>query len=174
FHERVSIRAVDPSPETRNKVRLVVRGCQGLTAYSGLSGGLVVENVADVVVQLSRVAGPLTAIRDWDAPLRFDGNKVNSDTLEFSHREAGRMQKVTVVKCDVYSRTVSAKSPAADGVRDSLKLERCWFKGVIDPKSLAASIVKDGSADPSAKNGARIEFGKINDRPLELAGPVDR
>ncbi|HEU4394583.1 MAG TPA: hypothetical protein VFS92_03395, partial [Planctomycetota bacterium] len=68
FHERVSIRAVDPSPETRNKVRLVVRGCQGPTAYSGFYGGLVVENVADVVVQLSRVAGPLTAIRDWDTP----------------------------------------------------------------------------------------------------------
>ena len=38
--------------------------------------------------------------------------------------------------------------------------------------SVAEKIVRDGTGDGA--NGARIAFGKINDRPLELAGAVDR
>ena len=102
------------------------------------------DRVSDVVIQLSRMAGALTAIRDWDAVLRFDGNKVNSQTLEFTHSDAGRLPKATVVKCDVYSKKVAVKAPADPSVRDVLLLERCWFQDEIDPKVLAEKIVRDG------------------------------
>jgi len=172
FQDPVVIRAADPTGSKGNKVRLFVRGCTHAGTKIGFGGGLVVDRVNDVVIQLSRMAGALTAIRDWGTVLRFDGNKVNSETLEFSHSEAGRLPKATVVKCDVYSKKVAAKAPADPSVRDVLTLERCWFQGVIDPKVLAEKIVRDGTGD--AENGARIAFGKINDRPLELAGSVDR
>lgn len=172
FQDPVAVRGVDPPGSTGNRVRLFARGCDDFGGSIGFEGGLVVDNVDDVVIQLSRMAGVLTAVRNWGRVLRFDGNKVNSETLEFSHSGAGRLPRATVVKCDVYSKKVVAKAPADPAVRDVLTLERCWFRNEIDPKVLAGKVVRDGTGD--AGNGARIAFGKINDRPLELAGSVDR
>jgi len=172
FLDPVVVRGVDPEGSTGNRVRLVARGCAGGAGNIGFGGGIVVENVDDVVLQFSRMGGALTAVRNWGTVFRFDANKVNSGTLEFSHGRAGKLPKATVVKCDIYSQRVVAKAPADAAVKDVLVLERCWFRGETDPKVLTSKIVTDGAGD--AANGARIAFGKINDRPLELAGAVDR
>jgi hypothetical protein len=169
FHDPVTVRGVDPPGAKGNRVRLFARGCTG--TY-GFGGGLVVENVADVVIQFSRLGGGLTAVRDWGGPMRFDGNKVNSAALEFTHSQPGRMPRATVVKCDIYSDRVKARSPASSSVRDALLLDRCWFKGGSDPKVIAEKVLKDGSAD--AENGAILVLGKVNERPNELAGSEDR
>ena len=172
FAAPTRVRGVDPEGSRGNRVSLFVIGCVQYPTKPGFLGGLVVENVADVVIQSSRMAGSLTAVRDWETCMRFDANKVNSDSLEFTHTEAGKFGKATVVKCDVYSSKFVAKAPAAKGVKDVLPVDRCWFKGVTDPKALMEKVVADGSKDEA--NGAHVAFGKVNDRPLELAGSVDR
>jgi hypothetical protein len=51
-------------------------------------------------------------------------------------------------------------------------MDRCWFKGESDAKVLADRVVHDRRKDPA--NGAEVALVKINPRPHELAGPVDR
>lgn len=172
FQEPVRVRGTKPAEGKPSRTRLFARANVESMGKVGFAGGLEVDGIGDVVIQLSRMAGGLTAVRDWDTVMRFDGNKVNSGRLEFTHSRGGKFAKATVVKCDVYSDKVAASAPAVPGSKDTLLLERCWFKGVVDPKAVAAKVVADGSADPA--NGARLVLGKINDRPLELAGPVDR
>ncbi len=168
----IRVSAVDADGKTGNTVRLNVRGCVAANGLPGIDGGLVVKGLSEVVVRLSRLGGALTSISDWRQSLIFDGNKVNSATLEFKQPEAGRFARMTMAKCDIYSSRVQTSAPPAERFKDTCTMDRCWFKGVTDPKALFGKVLFDGADDP--KNGTRIVLPKVNDRPLELAGPVDR
>jgi hypothetical protein len=173
------IRTVPPAGSKAGKVRVFIRGsgqggkCPNHTARIGFGGGLEVDGGDDVIIQLSRVGGGLCAVRNWGQRLIFDGIKVNADRLEFSHVEAGRFQRAQCAKCDIYSSVVSTMAPPAQGMKDTFTMDRCWWKGLVNPKEVLEKVVKDGADDPE-KNGTRVVLPKVNERPLELAGPVDR
>jgi len=177
----VRIRAVDKEGSSKNQVRVFIRGCPQNRFYPctphggrvGLTGGLEVDGGDDVTVQLSRVGGALCAVRNWGQKLIFDGMKVNAAKVEFSHRAAGMFQRVQCAKCDVYSSEWSARAPVEKGVKDTFTVDRCWFRGRTDLKEIFDQVVKDGADDPE-KNGVRVQIPKVNARPLELAGPVER
>jgi hypothetical protein len=162
-------------------LRFFIRGCPQNPVVKctphggrvGLVGGLEADGGDDMTIQLSRIGGSLCAVRNWGQRLIFDGLKINSDRVELTHEKAGQFQRVQCAKLDIYSESVLASAPAVKGVKDTLTMDRCWFKGVTDPKVVREKILKDGSAEPE-KNGVRIQLPKINDRPLELAGPVER
>jgi len=165
----------------KNLVRIFVRGCPQdprvkCTPHGsrvGLVGGLEADGGDDMTIQLSRIGGPLCAVRNWGQRLIFDGLKINSAKVEITHEKSGQFQKVQCAKLDIYSSEVTASCPVAKGAKDTLTMDRCWFKGITDPKEVRAKILHDGSPD-SETNGARIQLPKINERPLELAGPVER
>jgi len=177
----VRIRAQKQPGKEKSLVRVFIRGCPQdphvrCTPHGsriGLVGGLEVDGGDDVTVQLSRVGGSLAAVRNWGQRLIFDGMKINSSKLEFSHTRAGQYQRVQCAKCDIYSSEVSAFAPAEKDVRDTFTMDRCWFKGLTDPRVVQEKVIKDGSDDPT-KNGVRVQLPKVNDRPLELAGEWER
>ena len=175
------IRVRKPPGKEKNLVRLFVRGCPQdphvrCTPHGsrvGLVGGLEADGGDDVTIQLSRIGGPLCAVRNWGQRLIFDGLKINSSKVEITHEKSGQFQKVQCAKLDIYSSEVVASCPVAKGAKDTLTMDRCWFKGITDPKEVRARILKDGTSDPE-NNGVRIQLPKINERPLELAGPIER
>jgi hypothetical protein len=177
----VRIRAVEKEGSSKNQVRVFVRGCpqdpmKKCTPHGGrvgLTGGLEVDGGDDVTVQLSRVGGALCAVRNWGQRLIFDGMKINSRKVEITHRKAGQFQRVQCAKCDVYSQEWLAHAPLEKGVKDTFTVDRCWFNGVTDLKEIFEKVVQDGADDPE-KNGVRVQIPKVNARPLELAGPVER
>jgi len=173
------IRIVPPPGSKEDRVRVFLRGsgqggqCPNHSQRIGFGGGLEVDGGEDVTIQLSRVGGDLCSVRNWGQRLIFDGMKVNATRLEFSHRKAGQFQKVQCAKLDVYSTIVSAAAPVDRVLKDTFTMDRCWFKGYDDPKVIQEKVIQDGFDDP-AGNGARVSLPKINTRPLELAGSVDR
>jgi hypothetical protein len=173
------IRIVPPPGSKEDRVRVFLRGsgdggtCRLHGSGLGFGGGLEVDGGNDVTIQLSRIGGSLCSVKNWGQRLIFDGNKVNSGKLEFSHRKAGQYQRVQCAKLDVYSFEVDVSAPKETGQTDTFVMDRCWFKGLADPKEVLAKVIKDGEDDPE-KNGVRVHLPKVNDRPLELAGPVVR
>ena len=175
------ILCVDPPGAKRNKVRVFVRGCPQNPFHKctphgsrvGLTGGLEADGGDDMTIQLSRVGGALCAVRNWGQRLIFDGMKINSRRVEITHREAGRFQRVQCAKCDVYSTEWIASAPADKVLKDTFTVDRCWFNGITDVKRIFDEVIKDGADDPE-KNGVRVQIPKVNARPLELAGPVER
>ncbi len=178
----VSVRAVDLEGKT-NTVRVEVRGCienphfkcQPHGSRVGLRGGLIVAGAEQVVVRLSRLGGALTSMSDWRESLIFDGNKVTSTALEFRQPAPGRFGKGQFFKCDVYSEKVTFSAPPAEDPkkRDFALVDRFWFHGIKEPKEILEKVVVDGEDDP-AKNGVRVKILKVNERALELAGPLER
>ena len=172
---------VNPEGSKQNKVRVFVRGCPQnpmakCTPHGGrvgLTGGLEADGGDDMTVQLSRVGGALCAVRNWGQRLIFDGMKINSTRVEITHREPGRFQRVQCAKCDVYSKEWIASAPADKVLKDTLTVDRCWFNGITDLKTIFEEVIKDGADDPE-KNGVRVQIPKVNARPLELAGPVEK
>jgi hypothetical protein len=175
------IRCVPPAGKDRDQVKVFIRGCDQNPRHKctphggrvGLVGGLEVHGGDDVTIQLSRIGGSLCSVRDWGQRLIFDGNKVNSGKLEFSHVKAGQYQRVQCANCDVYSSEVSVSAPPDPKVKDMFTMDRIWFKGIADPKEVQEKVIRDG-ADAPDKNGARVALMKVEERPHELAGPVDR
>jgi hypothetical protein len=173
------IRTEPPPGSKAGSVRVFLRGsgsggkCTNHTARIGFGGGLEIDGGDDVTVQLSRIGGSLCSVRNWGQRMIFDGNKVNSTKLAFGHQTAGQFQRAQCAKLDVYSDEVTVDAPPSDKLKDTFVMDRCWFKGATDPKQILASLIKDGADDPS-KNGTRVVLPKVEDRPHELAGPVDR
>ena len=173
------IRVVRPPDAKSDRVQVFLRGsgdggiCKNHSSRRGFGGGLEVDGGEDVTIQLSRTGGALTAVRNWGKRLIFDGMKVNSETLEFSHRDAGKFAAVQCAKLDIYAGKVVAKAPLAKGVKDVLTMDRCWFNGIEDPKKVFADVIQDNADDPE-NNGVHVQLPKINARPLELAGAMDR
>jgi hypothetical protein len=172
------IKAVTPKETEENKVRLFVFGCaeshMNPVTHPGLIGGLIVEGVYDATIRTNRMAGPLSAFRDCRS-LIFDGNKVNSTKLEFMQYEAGGFRKTKIMKCDIYSEKVTFYSGKVDEKTvDKIKIDRCWFKGLQNPKVVQKKIIQDGQDDAEGENKTRVILGKLGKRPLELAGSWDR
>jgi hypothetical protein len=175
------IRTTDREGTGPSQVRIVVRGCNQdpehyCTPHSrrvGLVGGLEVDGGDEVTVITNRLGGALAAVRNWGRKLIFDGNKVTAGKLEFSHVEAGRFPLVQCAKLDVYAAKVSATAPPKKGVRDVLTMDRCWFRGIVEPKRIFEDVILDGSDDPES-NGVRVQLPKINERAMCLAGSEDK
>lgn len=173
------VRGVKPPGAKESRVQVFARGsgdggtCRCHGASQGFGGGLEVEGGNDMMVQLSRTGGALTAVRNWGKRLLFNGMKVNSPRLEITHVDPGMMARAQVTNLDVYSGEVVASAPRKEGQKDTLVMDRCWFKGLKDPKEILSKVVKDGEDDPE-KNGVRVSFPKVDERAHELAGPLDR
>lgn len=164
----VHITGVTPKGKEQNKIKLFIRGCAEYSDHPGLIGGLIVTNVYDTTIRINRLGGDLSACRGCRT-LIFDGNKVTSKKLEFTQTEKLDFSKTKVMKCDIYSDKVTAVSPGSNKkTKDRIFMDRCWFKGIRDPKKVRSDILEDGEGDK--KNVVRIELGKVGKRPLELAG----
>jgi hypothetical protein len=181
FDNAVKARVTAPPGKDKDQVRVFFRGCTDEPTHKctphghrmGFSGGLEVDGGDDVTIQLSRVAGGLCAVRNWGKRLIFDGIKVKSSRLEFHHEKAGSYQRVQCAKCDIYSGAVRASAPPDKVLRDTFVMDRCWWGGIPDPRQVLEKVVTDGADEPET-NGVRVVLPKVNERPLELAGPHDR
>jgi hypothetical protein len=177
----VKIRAHKPPGKEKNNLRVFMRGCPQdsrvhCTPHGGrvgLVGGFEIDGGDDVTLQLSRIGGSLASVANWGDRLIIQGLKVNSTTFSLSHRKAGMFQRVQFANCDIYSSAFTVSAPPEKGVKDSITVDRCWFKGVTDAKKLFADVIKDSEDDP-AKNGVKVILVKAEERPHELAGPVER
>lgn len=173
------IRTVPKPGSTESNVRVFLRGsgqggsCRNHTEKVGFAGGLEVDGGDDVAIQLSRIGGSLCSVRNWGQRMIFNGNKVNSTKLAFGHATAGRFQRAQCTNLDVYSTEIAVDAPPSKALKDTFVMDRCWFKGVTDPKAILDTLVKDGADDPE-RNGTRVALPKVDARPHELAGAVDR
>jgi hypothetical protein len=177
----VKIRAKKSPGKEKELVRVFIRGCPQdhrvpCTPHGGrigLVGGLEVDGGDDVTIQLSRIGGALCSVRNWGQRLIFDGIKINSTKVEFSHEKAGQYQRVQCAKCDVYSKEWHATAPVEEGQKDTFVVDRCWFGGILDPKEVMEKVVRDADDEP-ANNGVHVVLPKVGKRPLELAGEWER
>lgn len=155
------IRGAD-APAKPNRLKAVVRG--------GTHQGIEARGVADLTVRLNSLrADPLVFA---DVPvLVFDGNKVEGKELRIEHGRAGGFARTQFMKCDLYAKALSFRAPVEAGKSDSLVLDKCWFEGVTDLAKIAERI-RDGSDDPA--NGVKVSVQNPLERPLELAGTLNR
>jgi hypothetical protein len=155
------IRGAD-APGKPNRLKAVVRGCS--------HGGIEARNVADLTVRINKLlSDPLLFV---DVPvLVFDGNKVEGKELRIEQTKAGGFARTQVMKCDLYPKSLSFRAPADPKKSDSLVLDKCWFEGLTDLKAIGERV-KDSADDPS--NGVRVSIQNPQERPLELAGSLNR
>lgn len=147
------------------KVRLNIRD----GAYWG---GVKLTGIHDLTLRTCVIGGSRSTIANCRTVL-LDGDKVTADTLELSQAEAGAFNRTKVIKCDIYSKKVIARSPRkGDKVADRLVLDRCWFEGKQSPKVVHEQILVDAS--DSEDNGCEVRLGKLLARPTELAGEQNR
>jgi hypothetical protein len=165
----VTIRGFTPEGKKENKVKLFCLGCAEGGEHPGLVGGLIVENVYDVTIRINRLGGEKSEFKGCRV-LFFEGNKVTSKSLLIEQTALLDFRKTKFNKCDLYCDKVTVKSaPGEDKERDNLFVDRCWFKGILDPDRVRKEILTDGADDE--KNVAEVKLGKLGKRPLELAGP---
>ncbi len=180
FDLPLSLRAVDASPTRRNSVRLSVRTCnqdgyqcRGHMGRQGVRKGLSIEGADEIVVASSRIGGESLVVKDWRSRLVFDMNKVETDLLDIRNSEAGRMARAQFTKCDVGSAQVNVFAPVAAGMKDHLTMDRCWFRGLTDPKEILRKVIRDGDDIPEA-NGSRVVVVKPAAEPVEFAGKAPK
>ncbi len=175
----VRIRGVEPASDRKNRLKVSIRNCNDDMRYKcpghkgnqGLLGGLSIECVEEVDVGSSSLGGEVVSVKDWRGRFLFDGNKVTAKRFEFRNSEPGMMGKVQCAKCDVYTTEFLAYAPPKPGLRDVLTMDRCWFRGIEDPKEVLLKVIRDGDDVPQG-NGARVSLPKVNAKPLELGGPA--
>lgn len=167
FQSLVAIKAVKEEGQRRASLKVDVIGNYGING--GLAGGLMMEGCHKPTVRNTRIAGAKCAFLDCTG-LTFDGNKVNSDLLLLQATVSGCFRGTKVQKCDIYSARVSFRAPP--DAKETVILDKCWFKGLTKKADILEQVIQDGGDD--AQNGVTAKFRKINDRPLELAGSVDR
>ena len=157
------LRLLGAKPEGgTNRVKAVLRGVN--------ADGLHAEGIADLTVRIcSFDAGPVT-LRDV-ANLTFDGCKVRAKEISFLQSKAGGFAKTKVMKCDLYSKRIVFRAPSDPKVADAVVLDKCWFEGERDTGAIAARVV-DGEDEKD--NNVRVRWVNPLERPLELAGSVDR
>jgi hypothetical protein len=180
FDLPVKVRGVDASPTKKNTLRASVRSCnqdgyacKGHNGRLGVREGLSIENADEIVVSASRIGGEALVIKDWRSKLTFDMNKVETDLLDIRNSEAGRMAKVQFTKCDIGTKQINVFAPPAEGFKDHLTMDRCWFRGLTDAKEILRKVVRDGDDLPEA-NGSRVVISKPAANPLEFAGKAPK
>ncbi len=161
----VRIRAATPEGASKNSVKLMVMN------NGALNGGLVVENVADVTVRTNLLRGPNTTFQDCGVVI-FDANKVESSVLEFRQSKPGNFGRTKMQKCDVYTDKIVVFAPRDPKTLERFPVDKCWFKGVTDKKQLLSTVFVDAADDPRC--GVQVEIAKVMERPLELAGALNR
>jgi hypothetical protein len=141
-----------------------VRGCARFDPPNGFVGGLFVKGAKDVTVRINYLGGAKSAFTDCYA-ITFDGNKVMSQELAFEQSEPGRMSKTKLQKSDIYSTRVSFRIPP--GKKEGVRIDKCWFKGLTKKQDILDKVIR-------TNGDVNVKFGKVNKRPLELAGPLER
>jgi hypothetical protein len=145
-----------------NRLKAVVRGC----TFQGMEA----RNVADLTVRINTFRSDPLLFTDVPV-LSFDGNKVEARELRIEHTKAGGFARTQVMKCDLYAKRLTFRAPADPANGDALVLDKCWFEGKTDPKEIAERI-HDAAGDPS--NGVRVTVQNPQERPLEIAGKLNR
>ena len=147
-----------------NKLKVKVRG-------SVFRKGFELREAHDVTVRINSFAGERVTFVNCGT-LIFDGNKVTAKRLEIVQQKAGRHKGTKLQKCDFYCDEISVWAPVQKGKSDTVKVDKCWFKGIEKAKDVHAKFLRDGNDDP--KNGAKFALKKVNKRALELAGSLER
>ena len=133
--------------------------------YSGFVEGFFLTGAHKPLVRNNRFRGEAEIV---DCPgLTFDGNRVDVDRLVIRHTVNGGFRKTKIQKCDFSLRELVLSSPAGKA-HEKVPIDKCWFRGVTDPRSIHQSFIRDGHDDENC--GVKALLRKINKRPLGLAG----
>lgn len=147
-----------------NKLKVKIRGSQ-------FTKGLELRNADDVTVRINTFNGERVTFVDCGS-LIFDGNKVTAKRVEIVQQKAGRQAKTKLQKCDFYCDEISVWAPLEKGKSDVVTVDKCYFKGETDEDAIHEKFLRDGRDLES--NGATFKLKKVNERPLELAGAIER
>jgi hypothetical protein len=170
----VRVKAVTPAGQDANRVKLnLMNNCGGTSGpVSGrLSGGLLVENVSEVIVRTNVLGGESVRFVDC-GPIDFDANHVTCKTLEFVQAAAGRFKGTTITKCDVQCQKIVLSAPADPKKPDKVVCDKCWFGGETKEKLVREKYFTDKDDDPNC--GVAVDIQKISEKPMELAGVVTK
>jgi hypothetical protein len=138
-----------------------------LLSCRGLSGGLAIENVREVLVRNCRIGGTETLFRNWHA-LTFDGNLVRSKRFEL-RQPYPRMYKRTAVKnTDFSCEELLVFSPREGDKVEKLVLERCWFDGMTDEDTILERLIRDAGDDE--RNGLEVRLERTSEHAIGLGG----
>ncbi|MHC4550157.1 MAG: hypothetical protein ACYTEZ_15405 [Planctomycetota bacterium] len=175
FYDPVRLTAVPEEGKTRATLEVDIisnflkprrRGAldQG-TSYSGFVEGLFLTGASKAIFRNNRLRGQAEFV---DCPkLTFDGNRVDVDRLVIRHSVNGGFQRTKIQKSDFSGRTLVLQSPAGKA-KEKVVIDKCWFRGVTDPRNIQQSFIRDGHDDPDC--GVQAVLRKVNRRPLGLAG----
>jgi len=175
FFHPVRIRAVPEEGKSRAKLAVDIISNYikpiGLkvddtgSGYSGFVEGFFLTGAYKPVVRNNRFRGEAEIV---DCPgLTFDGNRVDVDRLVIRHTVNGGFKRTKIQKCDLSLRELVLSSPAGKA-HEKVPIDKCWFRGVTDPRSIHQSFIRDGHDDEQC--GVKALLRKINKRPLGLAG----
>jgi hypothetical protein len=170
----VRVKAVDPAGQPGNRVKLnLLNNYTGPTTVEpgALMGGVLVDNVHEVVVRACRIAGEKARFTDCDE-VTFDANQVLCSSVEITHSAPGGFAKTSISKCDVRCQSILLFAPAAAGKTEIVSVDKCWFEGETDEKAVRTRFLRD--KDDDAKCGVRADVTKLMERPLELAGKIKK
>jgi len=145
--------------ERKNFCPLVVN----IRSECNFASPLEVIDARDVTVRICVLRGDRALFKDC-LTVMFDGNKVQASTLQFEQTKSGRMSKTTLLKCDLYCSRIIFKVPAAR--KEGVRIHKCWFNGLVKAKEIREKVL--------VEENVRVNLGKINKRPLELAGRLVR
>lgn len=170
-YSQLTIRAVPEEGKKKSSLVLAIIGNYNQMGGDGggFVGGLSVQGVHKPTVRATRIAGGRCEFVDCPGTT-FDGNKVNSNLLSFQNTVPGLFKGTKLQKCDIYSPRVSFRAPK--GGKETVVIDKCWFRGLTKKKDILERVIRDSGDDP--ENGVTVKFRKINTRPLELAGAIDR
>jgi hypothetical protein len=173
FFQPVHIRAVPEEGKSRATLKVDIisnfakprEKRSDWSDYSGFLEGFFLTGAHKPVVRNNRFRGKAEIV---DCPgLTFDGNKVDTDRLVIRHTRNGGFQRTKIQKCDFSLKELVLSSPAGKA-KEKVPIDKCWFRGVTDPKSVHQSFIRDGH--DSKECGVKAVLRKINKTPLKLAG----
>lgn len=134
---------------------------------SNTNRDLVIDSLKHVVIRGNGIYSPKCSFTDC-AELSFDGNVVKNPGVLIEQREAGKLKKTLISKCDFHGSVVTLKAPRDGKKKDKVPVDKCWFNGRTKAKEIVGKDIRDGSIDEA--NGAYAVMRKINERPLGIGG----
>jgi hypothetical protein len=161
FGGTVTLVGIPQSEKAANKTDI------GLLDCNGLPGGLVCQGIATVQVRGCNLGGAITRITNWTA-LDFDGNNAHSTVFEFELPSYGKFKTAKIHNSDFRTTQIAFKCPADDGKAEKWTLEHCYFGGLVDPKTIASTLIADHATD--AKIGVEVQLKRIAPNALGLGG----
>ena len=163
---------VPPEGGSESQVEVWASNCFQSTAAAGITGGLSVTGAAKLSIRTCRIAGELASFRDCRA-ITFDSNRIDSKRFELLAGRPEELGSLKITKCDIYSRSVVLRAAKGDSsVIARILFDRCYWGGLLDPRKILEEVVTDG--DDESDNATRARIGKIQKRPVGLAGLPER